>query len=501
MKKKIIIIGAGIAGLSAGCYAQMNGYDTTIFEMHNLPGGLCTAWERKGFIFDGCLHYLFGSGPGQPFNSMWEELHAVQDRKFFDHKEMMRIVGPDGKTLVVHSNPNELEAHMKDLSPSDAELIEDFCSGIRVFTDFDLTALQQKPKDLMTAQDWAGLGARMAPFAIPLAKWGMQSAEEFGEKFKDPFLKNAIPQMFAWTSIPTMVGMSLLAMMHNKNAGFPAGGSLEFARAIEKRYLQLGGKIFYRAQVERILVKEDCAVGVRLFDNEEYYADHVVSACDGHATLFSMLDHKYLSKKIRKMYDGKLPIHSQVQVSLGVDHDFSSDPHWITYLLDKPVTIAGADRFVIGVKHYSFDPRLAPEKKSVMTIMLETGYDYWQRLYGRHVYDVEQSQEAETLVNTLEQYYPGLKGKVEVMDVATPLSYERYTGNWQGSSCGWLLTKDTMMMMINGIPKKLPGLANFYLAGQWVEPGGSVPVVAMSGKNVIMQICHEDNQPFVSVQS
>jgi len=73
----IIIIGAGAAGLSAGCYAQMNGYRSTIFEMHSLPGGLCTTWERKGFINDGCIHYLFGSGDGQPFNDMWQELGAV----------------------------------------------------------------------------------------------------------------------------------------------------------------------------------------------------------------------------------------------------------------------------------------------------------------------------------------------------------------------------------------------------------------------------------------
>jgi phytoene dehydrogenase-like protein len=46
--KKVIIIGAGIAGLSAGCYLQMNGYDTEIFELHNIPGGLCTGWKRKG---------------------------------------------------------------------------------------------------------------------------------------------------------------------------------------------------------------------------------------------------------------------------------------------------------------------------------------------------------------------------------------------------------------------------------------------------------------------
>ena len=64
LEKSIIIIGGGIAGLAAGCYAQMNGYRTQIFELHFLPGGLCTAWERGPYVFDGCIHYLFGSGPG-----------------------------------------------------------------------------------------------------------------------------------------------------------------------------------------------------------------------------------------------------------------------------------------------------------------------------------------------------------------------------------------------------------------------------------------------------
>jgi phytoene dehydrogenase-like protein len=74
MGKSIIVIGAGIAGLSAGCYAQMNDYRTRIFEMHDKPGGLCTSWKRQGYTFDGCIHRLLGSAPGQPFHRMWKEL-------------------------------------------------------------------------------------------------------------------------------------------------------------------------------------------------------------------------------------------------------------------------------------------------------------------------------------------------------------------------------------------------------------------------------------------
>ena len=66
LPKSIAIIGAGISGLAAGCYAQMNGYQSRIFEMRNIPGGLCTAWERRGYTFDGCLHYFFSSGEGKP---------------------------------------------------------------------------------------------------------------------------------------------------------------------------------------------------------------------------------------------------------------------------------------------------------------------------------------------------------------------------------------------------------------------------------------------------
>ena len=71
------LIGAGIAGLSTGCYARMNGWSTRIFEMHERPGGLCTAWSRKGYTFDGCIHHLAGAGPGSRYRTIWEELGAA----------------------------------------------------------------------------------------------------------------------------------------------------------------------------------------------------------------------------------------------------------------------------------------------------------------------------------------------------------------------------------------------------------------------------------------
>jgi phytoene dehydrogenase-like protein len=497
-EKTILIIGGGIAGMAAGCYGQMNGYGTQIFELHDLPGGLCTAWQRKEYLFDGCIHYLFGSAAGQPFHPLWEELGAVKDRTMINHTEFMQVISPEGKSLIAYCDPDRLEAHMKELSPGDARVIEDLAEGIRKFTRFDMSALSAKPRALMNLNDWRLLGQKMMPYLSPLLRWGMESAESFAKRFQDPFLRQAFPHLFGWSEIPMMAAVSLLASMQIGNASFPAGGSLEFARSIERRYIELGGVIHYKSQVEKILVEGGRAVGVRLYNDEVHRADYVISAADGHGTLFDLLGEEYINRKLAQLYDGHLPTYSMALISLGVNRDLSHEPHWATYLLEKPLVIIGEERHEIGVKHYCFDPSLAPAGKSIVEVMLRTNYTYWQHIYGHKLYDTEQSQVSDILIDFLEKLYPGISSQVEVIDEATPLSYERYTGNWQGSTTGWLLSDKTAMLMLMGIQKTLPQVKNFYMAGQWVEPGGSVPLVALSGRNAVQMICHADGQTFTT---
>jgi len=380
-------------------------------------------------------------------------------------------------------------------------LIRAFTRGVRQFACFDMSAMYQTPKPLMTALEWGAYGRKMLPFAPALAQWAMLSCGEFARKFKDPFLRRAIAQMFSWEEAPVMMGMMLLAYMHTGNAGFPAGGSLEFARAIEKRYFDLGGEIVYKGQVEKILTKSGQVTGVRLYNDEIYSADYVISAADGHATIFDMLGGEFTNRTIRRMYDGHLPTHQMMQISLGINRDLSSEPHWVTHLLDRPILLAGEERHEIGFKHYCYDTSLAPQGKSVVELIVRTNYAYWQHLYGRKPYDTEQRQVSDIIVNHLEEWLPGLRADIEFTDEATPLSYERYTNNWMGSTCGWLLTKATTPMMIMGMSKSLPGLKNFYMAGHWVEPGGTVTLAAASGKNVIKLICAQDGRNFTACEA
>jgi phytoene dehydrogenase-like protein len=259
--------------------------------------------------------------------------------------------------------------------------------------------------------------------------------------------------------------------------------------------------------VEKILVETDPvdwtdrAVGVRLTDGTEHRADVVISAADGHATIFDMLEGKYVSDKVRGYYD-EMPIFPPIiQVSLGVARDLSDEPHSVNFMLPEPLHIAGEPRKQMGFKHYCYDPTMAPQGKSVVTAMFMSNYAYWEDLYQEpERYDAEKKEIAIQVIDQLDQRFPGFAGQVEAVDVATPMTFERYTSNWQGSMEGWLpTTKTVSMTMGKGMDKTLPGLEGFYMVGQWVEPGGGLPPAAQSGRGVIQKICKQDGRSFVAL--
>jgi phytoene dehydrogenase-like protein len=494
MAKSVIIIGAGLAGLSAGCYGQMNGYKTQIFEMHNIPGGLCTSWKRKGYTFDGCIHWLMGSRSGV-FHRFYRELGAVQDRPMVDHEEYLRVEGPEGKTWTVYADIDRLEQHMLELSPADAGVIQELCRAARVLTHGDIP--MEKPMEWMGLSDVLKM-LKTIRRTLTTGKYVRISTQEYASRFSDPFLREVFPLFLDDPpGFPTIASLGALAAIHTRNAGWPIGGSLEFARAIERRYLALGGQVHYKSRVEKVLVDGDHAVGVRLADGTEHRADRVISAADGRTTIFDMLGGKYVDDKIRSAYD-EWPVYPPyIQVSLGVARDLSGEPHQVVLSLEEPVDVGGGVCRWLRLNHYCYDPTMAPPGKSALTVTLQNGDSaYWKALYeDRERYEAEKQRLADAVIARLEVRFPGITGQIEVVDVATPVTFERYTGNWQGSYMGWADTTETMLKLMS---RTLPRLGSFYMAGQWVHPGGGVPGAVTSGRHLMQVICRQDKRPFVT---
>lgn len=494
--KEVNIIGSGIAGLSTGCYLQMNGYVTQIFEAHSLPGGACTSWKRKGYTIDNCIHWLVGSSPSDNFYHLWNELVDMSGREFVDSQEWMRVETPDGRCVRVFTDINRLEHEMLEKCPGDERLIRAFAAAARRFTGFRLPI--ERAPELFGPIDGLKMLLRLLPFMLPLRKWASMSMQQYADKCRDPLLKRTFESMFPPETNVLFVLMTIV-WMHRKSAGFPVGGSLEFARQIEKRYLKLGGKINYKSRVAKVSVKDDAATGIVLNSGDEHASDIVVSAADGHSTIFDMLDGRYTDAKTKKYYDSYETFPSYLLVSFGVARRFDYYPREIVLFPEQPLTADRVSRCEgVMVRIFSFDPTLAPEGKTVVTVWILTReYEYWDNLRrtASEQYEAEKKRIAEEALELLEKRLGDVRSKVEMTDVCTPATFVRYTGNWKGSFEGWLWTPK---VGLGGLRKTLPGLENFYMAGHWVQPGGGLPAALKSGRDVAQIICKKDRRKFTT---
>lgn len=493
----IIIIGAGFAGLGTGIYAQMNGYKTRIFEMHDKPGGLCTSWSRKGYTFDGCIHWLVGSSPESAFHKSWEDVGVAQGRKIINFDEYLRFEGKDGRTVIFYSDVDRLEKHLLEFSPQDSAVIREFTSGIRMCTAFNQPSKQVPLLKRLLRN--LKLAFTLALHGKDMQKWMKTSARDFAAKFNDPVLREAIKDI--WVPEFSMLFMLFtFAYLHNRNAGYPLGGSMSMSRALEKRYLSLGGDINYNSRVEKIIVENNRATGIKLTDGSEHRACRIISAADGYSTIFKMLDGKFTDEKIRDIYDNWLIFNPLIFVGLGISDTFAEEPMTVSGFsisLNEPEEIGDAVRDRISVHIYNHDPVMAPEGKTTMIVMLNSEYNYWKKLAEDKIsYQQKKEEIAKKITRILEQRYPGISNKIEVIDVATPLTFERYTGNWQGSFEGWLITPGNSSVFVKRMSQQLPGLNDFYMCGQWTEPGGGLPTGIMAGQRLIRKICREDHKRF-----
>ncbi len=495
-EKKIVIIGGGIAGLSAGVYARMNGYDTVILEQHSIPGGLCTAWKRNGYTIDGCLHWLIGSGAESSLRKVWDELGALDGVEFVNHEVMtsIEVETENGrKDFIVYTDADRFNTHLKEISPQDSGAIDEFTALVKKFSRFDMNF--DKPRELMGFRDAIRMMRTMGPYLKDLSSMSKLTVTEYASRFQSKALREGLCAIINMSDFSFMALLMIMGWMHGKNAGYPVGGSLNLIRNVERRYLGLGGKILYGQKAARIITEKGRATGVALEDGTTARADIVISAADGYSTIFRMLGGRYTSRAIRRNY-AELPLFEPFfMLSLGVRRDFSGTPPLLVQCLDEPIILEGKKFDKIGFKHNSFDPTFAPAGKTVVQVIYAADYDYWKRLEGnRSAYEDEKKSISETLITALETRWPGIRGDIEMTDAATPLTWERYTSNRRGTFEGWLMTPKTAMMTIK---KTLPGLKNFYMAGQWVQPGGGVPSSAKSGRDVIEILCARDKKTFI----
>ncbi len=496
--ESVIIIGAGLAGLSAGCYAQANGYQSRIFEHHSQPGGVAAAWRRKDYLIDGGIHFVMGHRPGSALYNLYCELGIVPGCRFVDMTTYGRFSDEgSGRSITVTQNLDHLTADLKAASPADARIVDELMAMVRTMRRGGLGEMgMDSPPELTGFLDQIkGMWAMRQLFRYFTGRYSC-SVAEYVQDIQDPWVRQCFMYLFLPEVPVWFIGM-ILALFAEGQLGFLARGCPDFVLPLERRYKELGGQIAYKSTVKEILVEGDRAVGVRLTDGSEHRADAVISAADGYSTLFTMLGGRYVNDKIRSRYATWQPIRPMVIISYGVAREFPGEPPFTTFVLEHPLDVDGQAVKAIFFRILNYSTHFAPPGKTVIQVEFESEWDYWNTLYStdRAGYEAAKDHLAAEVLHRLERHYPGLAAQVEVTDVATPYTTWRYTLNHKGAWAGWLPTTRVLMSRIE---RTLPGLDRFVMAGQWVTAGGSVPSSLYSGRHAVEILCRRNGRRFVA---
>lgn len=488
--KKVVIIGSGVAGLSCGIYSRINGYDTQIVDLHTKPGGQCTAWSRKGYRFDYCLHWVVGTARG-PFYDIWHETGALNTQvEIVDHEASVKFMGETGDDFFIYTNLDRWEKYMKDMAPEDSVSITKMCNEMRKTF---LVAPFANPPELRTIMELVK-AMKMAPMMSIWTRHSKQSTQEYFKqlKFKNKRLLKFFNTFYAEEDFSAVVFLMMLAWFGQKNAGYPMGGSEPFTSRMAERFTGLGGNLVMGKRVTAIKVENDVAHGVCLDDGTEIVGDYIISAADGYNTIFELLDGRYVSKQITNAYENWKLFSPFVQISFGISKKIETD--CVTQMVLAKGEFIGQTKLDLGysIMNYAFDHTMAPEGKSVMVLRYDSAWELWEHLTDEQ-YRSEKKKIASEAASLMEKHFPGIAEFIEVTDIATPRTGVRYTGVWKGAYEGFLPSSKNIG---KNIKMTLPGLKNFYMAGQWLFPGGGVPPAGQSGKWVAQLLCKKDRKKF-----
>jgi phytoene dehydrogenase-like protein len=154
----------------------------------------------------------------------------------------------------------------------------------------------------------------------------------------------------------------------------------------------------------------------------------------------------------------------------------------------------------LQMTHYAYEPDFAPKGHTVITFAInqfESELEMWEALVNdRDAYTQEKTRIGEAVIQAMETRFPHMKGKLKLLDVATPQTYVRYCNAYRGAFMGFWPTIPGKSLVHTG---HIKGLNNMVLSGQWLQPPGGLPVALTTGKDSIMRLCKRLKRPFVGV--
>jgi len=496
LMKKALIIGGGVSGLATAIYLKLYGYDTLVLEKNAVLGGACIGWERKGCYIDGCIHWLVGVNTNSPTYKLWETVGALSpDVEIYNQTDFYTLDFGKDKKFTVWADLEKLEKEFTEFAPEDEKQIKKFCKLVKRFEKID--APVEKPVDIMNLFDLLKIAFTMLGDYYNVNKTSKISCGAYALKFKNPYIRKWLETHMS-SDYNLMSFLYMFSHITRKDGGIPLGGSKELVQRITDRYTSLGGQYRCNATVEKVLVENKKAVGVLLKGGEKINADWVVCSTPSEHALKNLLDGNYLLKKIDYRLNNlkTYPIYTYTTAVFKVKEDMAYAPLSHKIYGDTPIKL-NQEHFGITFRNYSYDKTMKVEKGCSVIQATISGNDemyfWWKKVKEEGDYQAEKQKIAQRMLEIYLTRYPQLKDKIEIIDVITPLTYQRYLNGRHGSFQGFVQTSKGKALMEKG---KIKGLDNFILSGQWLLRSGGLPPAVITGKFTAQRICKKDKIKF-----
>ncbi len=485
----VVVVGGGMAGLTAGALLACNGTQVLVVDANDKPGGVCRTVEAGGYTIDLGVHLIAGCnqdgpfGPGTVF-SILERL-GVSDQCELIQVDPFYTARLPGQSFVV---PAGREAYVEAYSTAFPAEREGFKSLIDLQADMLREMLTFPITPSIT--DWLSM-----PFTCPKLFRHRRTtmAEAISRYIKDPKARAVCAALWPYYGLPPTQASFLVwaigtASLVIEGAFYCRGGFQRLADAVAMGLVNHGGEILLERRVERILVRNNKVQGVILDDGEQVHADTVVAAGDARETFGKLIPSDDLPRSWnQRIRDGKASL-SILSLYLGTDldidslgvskeniiqHSWDPDANWKD---ERSGIVSGMSVWLPG------DPSIAPTARhqvSILTVVPPT------------FLDVDHSWIAEQMVSGAEQVIPNLGRHIDFA-YGTDTSSPKSSGlplHRIDAAYGWAASPN------QSGPFRLPAITpirGLYLAGHWTKPAHGIRSVMVSGLRAARLILGRD---------
>lgn len=479
-----IVIGSGIGGLTvAALLAKLQGKRVLVLEQHFKAGGFTHEFERKGkFHWDVGLHYVGGMGEGETARALFDYLTngQLQWQKMPDVFE--KFVYPDF-SFNVKSDPNQFQADLIQQFPEEEAGIRQYFRDVKRaafwYTVHGMLELFPKPLHSISKSVVRYLGA--------IAR--LTTQQYLDQHFQDDRLKALLTSQWADYGLPpsrSCFGIHSLIVTHYFNgAWYPVGGSSAIAQSIIPVIEQAGGAILTQRKVTEILLESDVAVGVKVqnvtrseTEPDIYHAPIIISDAGAFNTYQKLIPQSYplpARQSIQQFPKG----NTFLILYLGLKESpqklgFQGENHWIysTYNHDQVTQSFPTFQFCYLSFPSLKNPLAQGHTAEIIAHIDYDSFSRWQNQPWRRRgsdYQELKSQLTQSLIQFVEQHYPGFQELIDYTELSTPLTVEHFDNSDRGAVYG-----------IPCIPKRLDQdwvaaktpIQNLYLTGaDTLSPG------------------------------